>query len=112
MEAAAAIRREHIRSTIVETKSYPPPSKMLDNINAEIPNILLHFVEEVIMKNRKGKTDHLKTKCTAISHAIMASMRERSFSSQLLLDLSVFLHRTYGSKRLLEALSSLGFSAS
>lgn len=39
-------------------------------------------------------------------------MRERSFSSQLLLGLSVFLHRRYGSKRLLDVLSSFGFSAS
>ncbi|GFY73792.1 hypothetical protein TNIN_311971 [Trichonephila inaurata madagascariensis] len=29
VEAAAAIIREDIRSSVVETKSYPPPSKML-----------------------------------------------------------------------------------
>ena len=33
VEAAAAIIREDIRSFIVETGSYPPPSKMLDDIN-------------------------------------------------------------------------------
>lgn len=112
VEAAAAIIREDIRTSIVETKSYPPPSKMLDNVNQEIPKTLLHFLEEVIVKNRKGQIDHLKTKCTSISHAIMAAIRERSFSSQLLLSLSVFLHRRYGSKRLLDILSSLGFAAS
>lgn len=95
VEAAAAIIREDIRSSIVETKSYPPPSKMLDNYNEEIPKTLLHFLEEVIVKNRKGKVDHLKTKCTSISHTIMAAIRERSFSSQLLLSFSVFLHRRY-----------------
>ncbi|CAH0555189.1 unnamed protein product [Brassicogethes aeneus] len=111
VEAAAAIIREDIRSSVVETKSYPPPSRMLDDVNAVIPKSLLHFLQEVIMKKRKGNTDHLKTKCTSISHAIMASLRERSFSSQLLLGLSVFLHRRYGSKRLLDVLSSLGFAA-
>lgn len=41
VETAAAIIREDIRSAIVETKSYPPPSKMLDDINQEIPKTLL-----------------------------------------------------------------------
>ncbi|CAH2086035.1 unnamed protein product [Euphydryas editha] len=112
VEAAAAIIREDIRSSVVETKTYPPPNKMLDCINEEIPKTLSHFLEEMILKNRKGQVDHLKTKCTSISHAIMASIRERSFSSQLLLGLSVFLHRRYGSKKLLDVLSSLGFAAS
>ncbi len=48
---------------------------MLDNVNQEIPKTLLHFLEEVIV-------NHLKTKCTSISHAIMAAIQERSFSSQ------------------------------
>ncbi|GFT36999.1 uncharacterized protein TNCV_175231 [Trichonephila clavipes] len=42
----------------------------------------------------------------------MAALRERSFSSQLLLSLSVFLHRRYGYKRLMYVLYSLGFAAS
>lgn len=72
VEAAAAIIREDIRTSIVETKSYPPPNKMLDNVNQEIPKTLLHFLEEVIIKNKKGQIDHLKTKCTSVSRAIMA----------------------------------------
>lgn len=85
---------------------------MLDGINEEIPKTLSHFLKEIILKNRKGEVDHLKTKCTSISHAIMSSIRERSFSSQLLLGLSVFLHRRYGCKKLLDVLSNLGFAAS
>ncbi|GFS56396.1 uncharacterized protein TNCV_4388651 [Trichonephila clavipes] len=112
-EAAAAIIREDIRSSVVETKSYPPPSKMLDDVNQGIPKSLLHFIQEVIMKNRKkGKIDNSKTKCTSISHAVMAALRERSFSSQLLLSLSVFLHRRYGSKILIHVLYSSGFAVS
>lgn len=112
VEAAAAIIREDIRTSIVETKSYPPPSKMLDDLNSEIPKTLLHFLKEVMMKNKKVSTENLNTKCTAISHAIMAAIRQRSFSSQLLLGLSVFLHRRFGSRRLIDILSSLGFCAS
>ncbi|GFW15274.1 hypothetical protein TNCV_174191 [Trichonephila clavipes] len=37
----------------------------------------------------------------------MAALRERSFSSQLLLSLSVFLHRRYGSERLIDVLHDL-----
>ncbi|GFY41967.1 uncharacterized protein TNIN_275051 [Trichonephila inaurata madagascariensis] len=37
VEAAAAILRQDIRSSVVETKSYPPPSKMLITENQEIP---------------------------------------------------------------------------
>ncbi|GFX15548.1 hypothetical protein TNCV_3304771 [Trichonephila clavipes] len=42
----------------------------------------------------------------------MATLRERSFSSQLLLSLSVFLYRRYGSERLIGVPYSLGFAAS
>ncbi|GFY67108.1 SWIM-type domain-containing protein [Trichonephila inaurata madagascariensis] len=112
VEAAAAIIRENIQSPIVETKSYPPPSKMLIKENQEIPKGLLHFLQEVIIKNRKGKIANSKSKLTSISHTIMAALRERSFSSQLLLSLSVFLHRRYRSERLIDVLNSLGFAAS
>ncbi|GFS98488.1 uncharacterized protein TNCV_3478781 [Trichonephila clavipes] len=112
VEAAAAIIHEDIRSSVIETKSYPPPSKMLIKENQEIPKSLLHFYEEVIMKNRKGKIANSKTKCRSIRHAIMAALRERSFSSQLLLSISVFLHRRYRSERLIDVLYRLGFAAS
>lgn len=42
----------------------------------------------------------------------MSSIRECSFSSKLLLGLSIFMHRKYGSKGILDILSSLGFYAS
>ncbi|GFW15272.1 SWIM-type domain-containing protein [Trichonephila clavipes] len=107
VEAAAAIIREDIRSFVVETKSYHPPSKMLIKENQEIPKSLLHFLQEVIMKNRKIKIAKSNTKCTSIHYAIMAALRERSFSSQKLLSLSVFLHRRYGSERLIDVLHDL-----
>jgi len=44
----------------------------------------------------------------AISHAIMSAVRPRSFVSPLQLGLSVYLHRQFGSKRLLEVLACLG----
>jgi len=69
------------------------------------------MIEEIILKNKKGKKDNLKLKCSAINHAIMSAMRPRSFSSQLLIGLSVFLYRRYGSKRLIDILANFGFCA-
>ncbi|KAJ8877546.1 hypothetical protein PR048_022001 [Dryococelus australis] len=48
--ASVAIIGEDIRSSIVETKSYPSPSRMLDDINEEIPKTLLNFLQKVIIK--------------------------------------------------------------
>jgi len=109
VETAAAIIREDICSTIVNTDFYPPPSEMFSNVNETIPESLQLMIEEIILKNKKGKKDNLKLKCSAISHAIMSAMRPRSFSSQLLIGLSVFLHRRYGSKRLIDVLANFGF---
>lgn len=111
VEAAASIIKEDIRSITIVRDSYPPPGHMLDDINKDIPKTLTHFLHELIMKNKKGETKKIEAKSTAIAHAIMNVMRPRSFSSQLLLSLSVFLHRRYASKRLLDILSSFGFSA-
>lgn len=101
VEAAASIIKEDIRSITIIHDSYPPPTQMLDKINDDIPQTLSHFLHELIVKNKKGPTKKVEAKSTAIAHAIMSVMRPRSFSSQLLLSLSVFLHRRYASKRLL-----------
>ncbi|KAF0716418.1 SWIM-type domain-containing protein [Aphis craccivora] len=95
VEAAAAIIREDIRSVLINTDTYPPVNQMFDNINKNIP---------------QSNINELENKCTALSHAIMKCTRPRTFLSRLLLGISVFLHRRYGSKRLLDMLSNLGFS--
>ncbi|GFY65795.1 uncharacterized protein TNIN_117671 [Trichonephila inaurata madagascariensis] len=73
---------------------------------------VMKIVKEVITKNRKGKIANSKTKCTSISHSIIAALQERSFSSQLPSSLSVFPHRRYRSERLIDVLHSLEFAAS
>lgn len=100
VEATAVIIREDISSTIVNTESYPPPNEMFSNVTDVIPEILQLMIDEIILKNKKGKKNNLKLKCSTVNHAIMSAVRPRSFSSQLLIGLSVFLHRRYGSKRL------------
>lgn len=60
VEAAASIIKEDIRSVTIIHDLYPPPSRMLDNINDEIPNTLTHFLHQLIVKNKKGQTKKMK----------------------------------------------------
>lgn len=94
MKAAAAIIREDIQSVVIDNDNYPPPSQMFENINSDIPEALTYFLEQVILKNRRFKVDHLKLICTTISHCIMTAVRPRSFKSRLQLGLSVFFSST------------------
>lgn len=50
-------------------------------------------------------------KCTAISHAILTAARPNSFRSPLQIGLDIHLSQKYGSKHLLNILSSLGLCA-
>lgn len=102
LKAAATILREDIQSVVCDTKNYAPPSQMFENINREIPESLTYFLELLILKNKRHKLENLKLICTTISHCIMAAIRPRSFISSLQLGLSVFFHRRFGSKRLIQ----------
>ncbi|KAE9525653.1 hypothetical protein AGLY_014180, partial [Aphis glycines] len=78
LKAAATILREDIQSVVCDTKNYPPPSQMFENINREIPESLTYFLELLILKNKRHKLENLKLICTTISHCIMAAIRPRS----------------------------------
>ncbi|KAG8196501.1 hypothetical protein JTE90_012317 [Oedothorax gibbosus] len=67
---------------------------------------------KVILKNKKGPLEKWKRTIVAISHAIIAATRPRSFVSPLLTGLSVCMYRKFGSKLLIDMMSSLGFSSS
>jgi len=60
----------------VDTDYYPPTNQMFHDINNEIPKSLIYLLEEIILKNKKGKLEQLKLKCTALSHAIMAAVKK------------------------------------
>lgn len=112
LKAAAAIVREDIQSCVFDNTMYPPPGRMFENVNNDIPKSLSYFLEQVILKNKRHNLDHLKLVCTNISHCIMTAVRPRSFQSKLQLGLSVFFHRRFGSKRLIQIFSSFGLCAS
>lgn len=52
LKAAAAIVREDIQSCVFDNTMYPPPGRMFDNINNDIPESLSFFLEEAILKKR------------------------------------------------------------
>lgn len=63
---AAEILRQDVRTTICETDFYPSSTNLLDNINEYIPESLIFFVEELLLKNKKGKVEPMKRICTII----------------------------------------------
>ena len=50
----------------------------------------------------------MKRKCAAIGQAIIAACRPRSCISPILLALTTFIQKKYGSRELIDILSSLG----
>ena len=112
LKIAAAIIRDDIQSLAFDNTNYPSPSQMFEDINSVIPESLTYFLEQVILKNKQSKLEHLKLVCTSISHSIMSVVRPRSFKSKLQLGLSVFFHRRFGSKLLIQIFSSFGLCAS
>ncbi|KYN21230.1 hypothetical protein ALC57_06394 [Trachymyrmex cornetzi] len=113
---AATIIREDIRSVLFDVSSYPPSDTFLQNAESKIPESLKVFLSEVITKNRRFNTNNalraLQTKCTAIAHTIVSAVRPRSFYSSVKIGVGAFLYKKFGSKTLIDVLSSLGFSAS
>lgn len=112
VRTAAEIIREDIRSRCYDTDMYPPLENLMEQSDALVPETLKLLVEGIIMKNKRANKIDLKRKCIAIEHSIISATRPRSFLSMVHVGLAVYLHRLYGSKNLIQALSCMGFCAS
>lgn len=94
---------------------YEPAEKSFSNINEDIPEDLLKFLEDLIHGKKKPKKsikDLYFTKISSIAHSIVTACRPKSFYSPLLLAVGVTLHRTFGSKKMISIFNSLGNSCS
>lgn len=109
---AAEIIREDIRSQFYDTDMYPSLENLMEQSEALVPESLKLLIEGIIMKNKTNNKIELKRKCIAIEHSIISATRPRSFLSMVHVGLAVHLHRLYGSKNLIQALSCMGFCAS
>lgn len=112
LKVAADIIRSDIRSMRNYSEQYPASDKMFDNLDAYIPESLQIFLDELILKYKKTNSRSHKIKCTSIGHAIVCAVRPRSFLSPLHVGLAVTFHRKFGSKRIIDICSNLGFCSS
>ena len=105
---AAAIIREDICSSIYDCSIYPILAD-IDNLAADqIPETLRVFTDNVTKVCQKAPQGIIR-KRSAINHAIVAACRPRSFLSSIQIGTSVYLHRKYGSKHLIDILTAMGF---
>lgn len=79
-----------------------------------IPNTLRRFLDNVVLSDeqRTETADKFLSKIVGIAHAIISCVRPRSFISSLKIGLGAALNKKFGSKSLLNILSSLGFCCS
>lgn len=112
VKTAAAIILEDIRSRVYETKYYPPSDNFFQESESDIPETLRVFLDDVILKNKRASLEKWKRKSIALAHCIVAAARPKSFISSLQVGISAFLFQKYGSRRLIDILSSLGYCSS
>lgn len=113
VEAAAKIICDDIRSQVYDVKEYPAPDRFLEEVESVIPETLKNFLDTLIVKRKKGEdTEKWTNKCQAISHSIISAVRPRSFLSNLQIGLATFVYKKFGSRKLIDVLSSLGFCSS
>lgn len=83
-KTAAEIVREDIRAQVYEVNNYPSPSTLHSSAVNQVPETLLCFLKEVIMKGKKTNSESLDKKCITIAHTIIAATRPRSFISSIM----------------------------
>lgn len=92
---------------------YPLADNFFEKLETDIPELSSFFLKEIILRNKEKKSIPKYTlKVNAIAHSIISATRPRSSLSCLQVGVGVFLLHKYGSKKLLENLSSLVFCAS
>ena len=110
VETAESIIREDIRLSVYDCDTYPS-STVITQGDGLVPDTLKCFVKGVI-RHKGHKQASVPMRCTAISHALIAACRPRSFILPLLLAIGIYLHRKYASCELIDILNSLGFAVS
>ena len=83
-----------------------PDSTAIENHRNYIPETLRQFLEQVIRKKDAS------LKISAISQALVQSTRPNTVIAPLQIGLVVQMHRTFGSRFLIDTLSHLGFCTS
>ena len=109
---AAAIIREDIRARVYDTSVYPVCEDITTSSIKQVPDTLRDFVDEVTKSKSMDEHKQNEQKRLSIQHAIISAARPKSFLSSLQISLSVFLHRRFASRQLIDILAKLGVAAS
>ncbi|KYM94341.1 hypothetical protein ALC62_15043 [Cyphomyrmex costatus] len=109
-EAAEIIIRD-VKNKTYDVHHYPAADQFFNGLDEYIPQSLFKFLWTLITHDKKQKQDWHK-KISAIAHNIIAAMLPKKMISPLQLGLAVTLYHRYGSKDLIDILSSLGLCAS
>lgn len=105
---------EDIKSKYFNMDSYSAPNCFLEGIKEDIPPALETLIRTIVMSNKNPKTSQNIEfwENRIVCHIIMAVVRPRSFTSNLLLGLSAMMHKKHASRTLIDCLSALGLCAS
>lgn len=110
VRTAGAILLEDMQSMTFETDVFPSSDDFCSKAEEMVPKTLMAFMDS--LSGKKRDNEKVKKKLIAISHAIISTIRPRSFLSPVMHGIALFIYRKFGSKNLINLLARLGFSAS
>lgn len=110
--AAGDIIKEYIQKMAYDHHSYPDTNDIKSGGENLVPKTIAAFTRRVTEKKNASELEKVNRKRTAINHSIISAVRPRSLLSPFHIGLGLTLHRLYGSKHLINMLSSMGVCAS
>ena len=108
VEMAGTMIRQEILSLCCDMDTYPCFESM-SSLPDNVPPLLDFFLETVI-KQKKSPPEKLNRHRHAIAESMILACRPRSFLPDLLLGVSIYMHRHYGSRQLNDVASAIGFA--
>ncbi|GFR89265.1 hypothetical protein ElyMa_000790200 [Elysia marginata] len=108
VQAAAKLVRSDIKSIEIDNEFYPDVNS-LDNVNSQrdcLPESLTLFLRTIISGKKK------EVKAASLGQAIAQAARPRSALFPIQFGVAVHVHRSFGSRSLVDTLSKLGFCSS
>ena len=112
INVVATILRKVIVSSTYDTESYSASSAFLENIILDIPNLLISFINNLLLNNGNEVNDHHYIKRDFLSNFIVSILQPRSYTSNLQLALGIYIYRKTGSRLIIDLLTKLGVCAS
>ncbi|KAK3931380.1 Glucans biosynthesis protein D [Frankliniella fusca] len=109
IETAADIILEDVSSVCFEVDTFPTAEEIQDGGWNNVPRSLRTLLIRLVTRRKKGADQSTSLrKCNVIGQEIISAMRPRSYVSPLQVGLTVYIHRVFASRQLIDILSSLG----